>query len=166
MQVALDENEWPRIDGIFSLAAQTADEERHQIAEAVALMERLVGAKAGTEKDEPGLNSSVFRWDTDGQLDCIDETYNTTTYLKLFESRNLLRWHVPGPPAGRGNFVDGWPHNTATLVEAGSGARYTVDSWFGAHGEQPHIVPLQVWLDGWSPTAPARTALEAAAQPD
>jgi hypothetical protein len=133
---------------------------RQQIAAAVALMERLAGAKAGTDKDEPGLNSSVFRWDTDGQLDCIDETYNTSTYLRLFAARKLLRWHQPGPPAARGNFIDGWPHNTATIVEAGSGARYTVDSWFGGHAELPDIVPLQAWLDGWSPAPATRTALE------
>ena len=26
-------------------------------------------------------------------MDCIDESVNTTTYLKLFENHGLLRWH-------------------------------------------------------------------------
>jgi hypothetical protein len=56
-----------------------------------------------------------------------------------------------GEAAWRGNFVDGWPHNTAVLIENGTGASYAVDSWFFANGVEPAIVPLDEWKAGWRP---------------
>jgi hypothetical protein len=147
--VPFSDGEWAQIRTVFTPAPQDAAEERERIRKAVALMETLVGPKAGTSKDAPGAALEID--DRGGQMDCIDEAYNTSNYLLLFNTVGLLHWHVPGMPVRRGSFIDRWPHNTATIVERGSGDTYTVDSWFGANGELPDVVPVQAWLDGWHP---------------
>jgi hypothetical protein len=147
--VSLSEQEWAQVRNAFASPPRDAAEERERIRHAIALMETYVGPKAGTEKDGPG--AAIFNVARRGQLDCIDEAYNTSTYLLLMQAQNLFTWHVVGAPARRGKFIDRWPHNTATIVERGSGDQYTVDSWFGANGEMPDVVPLQAWMAGWHP---------------
>ena len=151
--VPLAEAEWAKLRAPFAQRAASGADEREQIRQAIALMEQIVAPKAGTGNDAAGAQIINFR--KAGQLDCIDEAYNTSAYLRLLEASGLLTWHVPGTPANRGHFVNGWPHNTATVVERGSGDAYAVDSWFGANGEMPDVVPLRVWLDGWHPPAHA-----------
>lgn len=143
--------DWQQVRADFAPAAANAAEEREQVRHAIALLETLVGPKAGTEHDEAGAPIFTFNLARDGQLDCIDEAYNTTTYLRLMAADGLLKWHDVGQPAERGYFLDRWPHNTATVIEHGSGTAYTVDSWFHANGEMPETVLLKDWLDGWSP---------------
>lgn len=160
VDVSLNDEEWGRVRALFALpsarpaqapGSQGASEERERIRQAIALIETLVGPKAGTQNDEAG--AAIISFNREGQLDCIDEAYNTSTYLRLLAQDALLQWHTVGMPARRGSFFDGWPHNTATIVARASGARYTVDSWFGRNGALPDVVPLQVWLDGWRPAA-------------
>ena len=147
--VAFGDPEWGQIRAVFAPAPQSAAEERERLRQAVGLMERLVGPKAGTEHDVAG--AAIINFRRSGQMDCIDEAYNTSNYLRLFDAAGLLHWYVPGEPVRRGSFVDRWPHNTATIVERGTGATYAVDSWYGANGDLADVVPVQDWLDGWQP---------------
>lgn len=147
--VSLNQAEWSEVRALFSPPARTASEERGQVRHAIALLETMIGPKAGTANDQAG--APIFNASREGQLDCIDEAYNTSTYLKLMAADGLLRWHDVGEPVQRGHFLDRWPHNTATLVEQGPGTRYAVDSWFHANGAMPETVLLKDWLDGWSP---------------
>lgn len=148
-RVRLSDEEWQRVTAPLTTAAATAEEERGHIAEAIAEMEKVVGAKTNTANDQAGATFSGYG---SQQLDCIDETVNTALYLRLFAAKRLLKWHELAEPARRGEFIDGaWPHNTAVIREKASGNSYTVDSWFGKNGEKPHIVPLNTWLSGWKP---------------
>ncbi|MSP94591.1 MAG: hypothetical protein EXR00_04925 [Alphaproteobacteria bacterium] len=149
MRVSLTGDEWSRVRALFASAPATAPEERETVRRAVALIETLVGPKAGTANDRPGAD--IVTTNREGLLDCIDEAFNTSTYLRFLAADQLLRWHDTGPSAQRGYIFNGWPHNTATLIERGSRSPYTVDSWFHANGELPETVPLQNWLDGWNP---------------
>jgi hypothetical protein len=149
--ISLSDTEWSQVRSIFEPVALDAGDERERIRGAVAMIETLVGPKAGTDIDRAG--AAIFTLDKQGQLDCIDEAYNTTTYLRLLDADNLIRFHEIGEPARRGYIFNRWPHNTATVAEHGTGASYAVDSWFGANGELPDVVSLQSWLDGWSPSA-------------
>lgn len=149
--VSLNEAEWRQVRSNFLPAPLNAAEERERIRSAVALIENLVGPKAGTDIDRAG--AAIFTLDKRGQLDCIDEAYNTTTYLRLMGADGLIRFHEIGEPAKRGYILNRWPHNTATVIEHETGASYAVDSWFGANGSLPEVVTLQSWLDGWSPEA-------------
>lgn len=141
--------EWARIKAVFADPVPDSASERRRIAEAVGEVERLVGPKTGTERDAPG--AAIINFNRQGQMDCIDEAFNTTLYLRMMADAGLLRWHDVGEPARRGYVVDGWPHNTATVIERDTGRGWAVDSWFHGNGVPPEIVPLKAWLDGWSP---------------
>lgn len=146
-EVSLSATQWNEIVAVFAPPPASAIEERERIAEAIARFERIVGGIT----DSAGDHGGTFGHGGHGELDCIDEATNTTTYLRLLAGAGLLRWHAPGPRANRGAFFNGWPHNTATMRETANGRDWAVDSWFHANGKPPEIVTLKVWLDGWKP---------------
>ncbi len=145
--VTLDTDTWRLISNVFR-DVQTAHEERIKVAGAIGLMERLVAEQALTKADQA---RNVFYYHNTPQLDCVDESVNTTTYLTLFAQRGLLRWHDVGKPARRGNFFNGLPHFTATMHDRAADLDYAVDSWFFANGENAVVLPLATWQDGWQP---------------
>jgi hypothetical protein len=157
--VSLDEDEWREVRDLFDPEPENADEERHQIGYAIALLERIVGLKTGTDGDRGGTFGNS---DYPGQLDCNDEAANTTTYMRLMAKDGLLHFHEVVDTKTRGFFFNGWPHTTAVIQEIDSGNKFAVDSWFYDNGELPVILPLQVWQSGWRP--PDRT--QAHLQPD
>lgn len=148
-QVGLTTNEWQEIRQLMQPAAENAEQERRSISRAIARFERIVGRKTGTSTDLAlTFNASA---DLD-QMDCIDESSNTRSYLLILQQQKLLRWHRVSDRATRGFFLFGWPHTTAVMDETGSGSqRWAVDSWFHDNGAEPEIVPLAQWKSGWEP---------------
>ncbi|MCP5368959.1 MAG: hypothetical protein H6907_07300 [Hyphomicrobiales bacterium] len=147
--VRLSAADWISVRAAFAPPAADAAAERRRIAAAVALLERLSAPWAGTGDDGAEAH---FLSGGPGQMDCVDETLNTTTYLVMMADDGLLRWHRPGRPARRGRLVDGtWPHNTAVIEERATGRAWAVDAYFHANGQPPDIVPLDRWLAGWRP---------------
>lgn len=140
--------EWAAVREIFGSPGDAAAE-RAAIARAIGLMERLVGPRTGSDGDLPGAAIVNFR--RRGQMDCIDEAFNTTSYLRFLARDGLLRHHAVGLPVRRGSFIDRWPHNAATITEEGEGVTHVVDSWFHGNGVPPEILPLERWMAGWSP---------------
>ena len=155
--LGLRSDEWLSILALFNPPATSAAEERAKVGQAVAMMERFVGARIGTDADEPGTPLS---FNDPTQLDCVDESLNTSMTLNLLYHGKLLHWHVPGEPARRGMALTLNVHYTAVLIENGTNARYAVDSWFFANGVPPAILPLAVWRNHWHPGDPVevRTA--------
>ncbi|MEZ5524489.1 MAG: hypothetical protein R3E62_05910 [Pseudomonadales bacterium] len=141
--VSLPDATWQKITLLFAEENLSAEQERQHIAQAISLLEQQAGEISGISTDLP--KSPNFK-DPYGQQDCIDETVNTSTYLKMLQADHLLRWHRISPPARRGYLVDGrWPHNTATIEALSSGERYAVDSWPGANSQAPEIKRLSAW---------------------
>ncbi|MCP5371433.1 MAG: hypothetical protein H6907_06820 [Hyphomicrobiales bacterium] len=147
-QLGFTADEWAQITAPLREPVPTAPAERAALAQVVALFETAVAPKAGTGADIGGTFPGMWR---PGQLDCVDESWNTGTLLRLLAGDGLLRWHAPGPPAQRGLAAGGWPHVTATVVESRGGGRYAVDSWFEDNGRPAHIVSLDAWITGWKP---------------
>lgn len=147
-QVGFNANEWRSIQRMFSRTAASPSHERELIARAIARFELIVGKRTGTWNDKGGDLKGLG---LEGQMDCIDESINTTTYLRVLQGAGLLRWHDVEDRATRGWFVFGWPHTTAVIRDTRSNELYAVDSWFEDNGKPPHIVPLQQWKDGWEP---------------
>jgi hypothetical protein len=149
-RVSLTDEHWSRLVRHFTPAAQSAADEREQIRRAIAEMEQITGELAGTSGDIAGDLASFGTLEP--QMDCIDESSNTTTYLTLFEQSQLLRWHTVEPRATRGYlFVGGWPHYTALVRDRHTGDQWVIDSWFRDNGELPDVVSLDIWKDGWKP---------------
>ncbi len=126
---------------------RTAAEEREGVRRMIAWAEKRVAPVVGSENDVAGLdlaNAGVA-----GQMDCIDEAANTTSYLLVASEHGLLKHHTVGKPVARGFFIDGrYPHATATLVDK-AGVPWAIDSWPHANGAKPDVMPLEEWFAKW-----------------
>lgn len=146
-RLALEPEQWEAVRVHFDPPPADAAAERAAAAAAVAEMERIVGPLTGTDGDLAENDGTTSAY----AMDCIDESTNTTSYLRIFEAAGLLRFHSVGDRVTRGWFVLGWPHTTAVLQERGGGGDWAVDSWFHANGELPELVPIEVWRAHWHP---------------
>ncbi|PCI50529.1 MAG: hypothetical protein COB49_03495 [Alphaproteobacteria bacterium] len=150
LKTGLNRDEWQQIVAVFAVPPENAAQERGLIKKAIGLFERLIGPKTGTDTDDAG--AQLINFSTRDQMDCIDEAFNSSTYLFLLRKAGLIRFHTLGKTLRRGNYINRWPHNSATIHEIrNNNAHYVVDSWFHANGEEPEIVPASQWSDGWSP---------------
>ncbi len=140
--------EWKKVEAVFKPRAQNAATERQQIATAIMVMERIVGPITGTAGDI----GDTFKKTGKGQLDCVDESTNTSVYLDLLRQAKLIRFHTLEAPVARAPAFR-WPHQTAVIVDKKTAVPYAVDSWFDDNGKPIHIVPLIQWKDGWKPSS-------------
>ncbi len=147
--VVLNEHDWQIIMQTFGKPARDAAEERWKIARTVGQFEKIVGPLTGTQDDRGG----TFTKTGEGQLDCVDESTNTTIYMMLLQQKGLIRFHRIEQPQVRWPIVSGrgWMHQTAVVTEIKTGAAFAIDSWFGDNGEGAWVVPLNAWRDGWHP---------------
>lgn len=152
VRTSLSKGQWESLTSPLADQAKNPQEERAAIAEAIAIMEHIVGNQTGTHADKGG---NMKGFGQPGQMDCVDESTNTHTYLTLLEKSGLMKWHRLSKRSTRLGLFAGMPHSTAVLEENGSGIRYAVDSWFHDNGEPPAIIELTEWKSGWRP-APAR----------
>ncbi len=151
-EIRLRPTDWRLVRAIFEPTPTSAAEERGRVAVAVAVLEILSGEQAGTLHDAGG---SMNFFTGTSQLDCIDETANTTTYLVMMRDDGLLRWHDITGPAARGFFLMGWPHLSAVIRDRATERSFVVDSWFFDNGVRATIVPVATWMgDWWEPGAP------------
>ncbi len=149
VELRLERDQWERIRVLFLSPPDSAEEERARIARAVGMMEIMIGGLANTANDKGGNLDGLFAGGN--QLDCIDESTNSTTYLRMLATDGLLRRHSVQDRATRGFFLFGWPHTTAVIRDLGTQNDYAVDSWFYDNGIPPAILPLTIWRDGWEP---------------
>ena len=140
--IQLSTAHWAEVRKLFKSNA-SASTERRQIQQAVALLERLVGRQTGTWRDKPRNDGDSAE---PGQLDCIAESINTTTYLNLLAQDGLLAWHRVLKRRQRNPwFFD--VHWTAVIEDRTDHQQYVVDSWPFANGKTPVIQTLEDWLD-------------------
>ncbi|MHA1113769.1 MAG: hypothetical protein ACTSRY_04610, partial [Alphaproteobacteria bacterium] len=79
--VRLDSADWRQVAEVFADAPRDSAEERARIVAAVALLEDKVGRRIGTTTDIGGV--AFLAAGDPSQLDCIDESINTTIYVSL-----------------------------------------------------------------------------------
>jgi len=140
-QFTMSENEWQRVVSLFEPGAETPDSERAAIRRAVAEMESTAGRYTPVRRDRGG-NPAEAEWP--GQLDCIDESTNTTTYLLVIERAGMLRWHRVAERVFRAPYLFD-EHWAAQIEEIRTGRRYAVDSWMRDNGYPPDIQPVTEW---------------------
>lgn len=147
--ITFTKRDWRDVNAIFRPKPRNAEAERQRISKAIALFENKIGPRAGTQNDVRG----TFRETGDFQLDCVDESTNTTTYLSLLERSGLLKFHTVKGPTMRFPIVHAgrWPHQTAVIEETKTGILYAVDSWFRDNGAPADIISLKEWKQGWKP---------------
>ncbi|MCB1419515.1 MAG: hypothetical protein KDJ74_11150 [Notoacmeibacter sp.] len=131
-----------KLSSIMAAGARSASAERKAMASAIAFLEKRSVQVLGTRDFAKAALTGGGRV---GQMDCIDESTNSTTFLKHMASRDLLRHHRVEKPTSRGVMVDGrYPHWTA-VISAKNGDKWAVDSWFEPGGGKPDIMPLPEW---------------------
>jgi hypothetical protein len=145
-RVQLSAAQWGRIRDVFSPRPSDAADERACIAQAIGLMESIVGPLTGTDVDIGGSFQASFR---KNQMDCEDEAVNTCTYLIMMQADGLITYHDIYKPTMRGFMVMGWPHVAVVIKDKETGERFVVDSWFEDNGRPAHVVPYKQWKSGW-----------------
>jgi len=132
----------------------TPEGERRAIAYAIAWMERRVGPATGTAGDQASLGFM----NASGQLDCVDEATNATSYLMVLQSHGLMRHHFVIRPFSKASFFK-WPHFAAMMQERRTGKVYAVDSGVGPNGSNPAITLASEWYiaEGGTPPEPVPT---------
>ena len=145
--ISLPLDEWKTVADWFAPAVLTPAEERVRIQKAIGWMEVVVGRHTPTHKDLaldlPANNDDIGIFP--GQLDCIDEAVNTTSYLKLFEIYGLLKYHVVIEAAYRRALFD--QHWAGQIREKHTGRRFVIDSWFQPNGYLPVVQDRKHWQD-------------------
>jgi hypothetical protein len=120
------------------------DAERRALGEVIRSYTAYLASSFGGKPDQPG--SPVHMSGVHGQMDCLDETANTTSLLLVLQEQGLLAHHVVDHPESRGFFLDGrYPHFTAVIAEKRTGTAWAVDPWEKAPGQRPDILPLDRW---------------------
>jgi len=150
--------EWKSVRAVFSRPAADAREERRQVAQALAQLQQLVGQRTGTAVHQWTRHGGLIDGNPAGdltQLDCIDESVNSWTYLTLMARDGLLKFHRVGPLSAANNLLVFHFRNTAVLVANGDGALFAVDATLVDETEPPPIFPLAAWLAQWPPVVPA-----------
>lgn len=149
--IELTTNQWEQLKGVFKTDANNSEHERLLISKAVALLEKLVGMHSAIWQDKKKNSGQTTKTVVPGQLDCNAEAVNTTNFLQLMYSENLIKYHQPLLPTYRGFSQFVAPHFTAVIQDTESGINYAVDSWFHENGKLPEIVELEDWMSGYYP---------------
>jgi len=131
---------------LLATGRSSAAAERNAVQRAVVWFDRRVGPPVGTNRRV--AKADIRTLDPAHNFDCFDTTRNTTSLLLALEQWNLLRHHVVGDPRYRGNILRGQlPHNTAVLIERGTGIGWVVDMWPRGYGELPDVMTVEQWLN-------------------
>lgn len=143
--VSLSLPEWKQIAAWFDPPAKTPQQELQKIKQAVGWMEVLIGRHTPTHRDLAASLPPIdnYRDLFPGQMDCIDEATNTTTYMQLFQQHGLMRHFRVVETAYRKAIID--QHWAAQIQEKTSGKLYVVDSWFHPNGYLPVIQAREKW---------------------
>ena len=118
--------------------------ERRVVAKVIGVMENMTRSRIRFPQDvEKAYQRQNGRR---GQMDCVDESLNTTAYLQYLFENGMLKYHKPRRYyAERGLLIDGrYPHKSAVMIES-NGERWSVDSWYGKGGEPAQVMPLKKW---------------------
>lgn len=147
--VVLNKADWKKIEKIFGKKAKNVEQEREKIAKTIGQFEKIVGPITGTGNDKRG----TFIQTGYGQLDCVDESLNTTIYMMLLKEKGLIVFHEIAQPQVRWPIISGrgWMHQTAVVTEKETGKQYAIDSWFEDNGVDPWVVPIEEWQNGFHP---------------
>lgn len=142
--ISIHESWLGRASAILKAGRASPEAERKALSQVVGTYTAYLTALIGGRPDIPGSPAQMSG--VHGQMDCLDETANTTSLLLVLQEQGLLTHHRVAPPESRGFFLDGrYPHFSAIIAEKRSGEEWAVDPWRRAPGQKPDILPLVRW---------------------
>lgn len=142
--ISVDGGWLSRAKSLLKAGSSSPQAERDALAQVVGTYTAYVTASIGGKPDIPGSPAQMSG--VHGQMDCLDETANTTSLLLVLQEQGLLTHHRVEAPESRGFFLDGrYPHFTAIITEKRTGEGWAVDPWRRAPGQRPEVLPLNQW---------------------
>jgi hypothetical protein len=136
---AVSEEQWSEIASYFE-GVSDGPSERAAIARTIARLERLAGEQTPIHRDGRKNYGAG-----PGETDCLDESTNTTTFLRLLRERDMLKHNRVMEKALRSPLqLD--IHWTAVVQDLETKEKWVIDSWYNANGIEPIIQPLDDWL--------------------
>ena len=111
--------------------AQTAEEERAVLGEALGRLYRVAAIQTPIAADRGG---NLLDDGANGRMDCIDHSTSSTRLLRLLEARGALRFHRVLEPVRRTRFI--FQHFSAAIEELSCAERCA--------GVAPHPAPTEV----------------------
>lgn len=152
-RLSMPEKKWEQITALFTNEYSSTAYERALLTEYIARMEQYVGRKTKTQFDRAGtfimyLNALAQK---SNQMDCVDESINTLSYLKMLAADGGLKYHAVSGLITRGGLRAGYPHTAVLLQDIITGQEYVIDSWFYDNGRPAVVLPYRLWKGGWSP---------------
>lgn len=140
--ISIPQSEWSEVVDWFETPATTAEQERDQIRRAVGWLEVIAGRHTPIHLDRP---QNDVAGGSHGQMDCIDESLNVTTFLRLLEREGLLKFHRVVDRAYRRTMWD--QHWAGQIEDITTRERWVVDSWFHEYGMLPYVQTAHSWGD-------------------
>jgi hypothetical protein len=128
-------------------AAGDAAAERAAISIVIGRMYAVAGEQTPVWRDKGGNFADRGE---NGQMDCIDHSTNTHTFLSLLDLRGWLRFHEVLEPIRRTKFFFA-VHWSARIRDKGTQRAYVVDSWFFDNGRPAAVYPVEEWISGKNP---------------
>lgn len=118
--------------------------ERDALKKSVAFLERESGKVVGTQHDKPSL--SFIAGGRFGQMDCVDEALNSTSYLVILNRLGLIKFHDIKAPVWKGGFFK-WTHYAALIEDKETRIRWAIDSGVRENGKEPLIIEYERWYE-------------------
>lgn len=142
--ISVDGSWLGRAGALLRAGRASPEAERQALAKVVSTYTAYLASAIGGRPDVPGSPARMSG--VHGQMDCLDETANTTSLLLVLQDQGLLNYHQVERPESRGFFLDGrYPHFSAVIAEKNGGREWAVDPWRRAPGQRPEILPLVQW---------------------
>jgi hypothetical protein len=128
-------------------AARDAAAERRAISTVIGRMYAIAGEQTPVWRDKGGNFSDSGE---DGQMDCIDHSSNTYTFLSLLDAHGWLKFHAVLEPLRRIRFLVA-VHWAARVRDKATQQAYAVDSWYVDNGRPAIVIPVEDWNSGKIP---------------
>jgi hypothetical protein len=125
-------------------AAGDAAAERAAISVVIGRMYAIAGEQTPVWRDKGGNFADRGE---NGQMDCIDHSTNTHTFLSLLEVHGWLRFNEVLDPVRRLRFFLA-VHWSARVRDKGTKQVYAVDSWYVDNGKPAIVIPVEDWRSG------------------
>lgn len=138
-----------QLDTLHQLLAAAGDAaaEREAISIAIGRMYAIAGEQTPIWRDKGG---NYADGGVNGQMDCIDHSTNSDSFLRLLQARGWLRFHDVLEPLRRIRFIVAL-HWAARIRDRGTQRAYAVDSWYFDNGQPAAIFTIEDWLSGKRP---------------
>ena len=145
-QVAYSDRQLDTLHQLLA-AAGDAGAEREAISVAIGRMYGIAGEQTPVWRDKGG---NYADGGVNGQMDCIDHSTNTDTFLRLLQAHGWFRFHEVLEPLRRTRFIFA-VHRAARIGERGTQQAYAVDSWYFDNGHPAAVLSVEDWLAGKRP---------------